>query len=649
MATKVGVCELRWERESQEILESWLRANPAKKGALVVGGGRKKREGLSQWERAMKSMCYVLRHGSGTPECPITEEGWVRWQDVVSHESCRRFGERVLWEAVETDSKDRVVTTPDNAGCWWLAAWSGHTQERVIGPAAVVPRAELPERLVHGSYIRHSASIQRKGLLRRSRDIHLHDPQTNSGKWRLDLETRVEVDVQRACDAGCTFRKTGNEVWLCDRDIPVNALIGIQPWADPGESASGSSQAAGNSGALHGPRRTGEWHPKHQARPVTEEVACTAKDLSRVLPGDLPACLEVDPAVGTVQSVGTEARFAPGTSTGEFDCDWSADESEYEVVQALAASEGESEGEELRPSPAVGSASASDPKVVEALGLKGEEILEETLPQARRRKIKFGSAHLLLLRAVAAADTANWESLQTAIQAAKEPASVKSGLVQRLGELAELRVQSLVGAERKAKEHAERAKRYSEQETEYQTGLNEEMKRLEQMNPVGPRSSVPLISDARLQQDISAGKPTWQARRDHRARQRAASHRQEEKASRSQPRAGVLLDANPEEGGRVLDASLDGKARANLAEFKQILREEARQERQERKRQPDSEQRKKLKKQRRREKGGNVKDDAERDRNHAIAHGSKAGIPPGLKAIACLSLLPSTAGKDFSA
>ena len=80
-----------------------------------------------------------------------------------------------------------------------------------------------------------------------------------------------------------------------------------------------------------------------------------------------------------------------------------------------------------------------------------------------------------------------------------------------------------------------------------------------------------------------------------------------------------LSEVPPEEGGQVLDEEFAASARANLAEFKQVLREEARVEKKGEGRQPDSARRKKLKKERRRERK-NTKDDSDRDRNHAIAH-----------------------------
>ena len=133
-------------------------------------------------------------------------------------------------------------------GEWWVAAWSGHTQDRVVGPAARVPHDELPEELIHGSYRRHTASIQKKGLLHQSRDLHFHDPRSSSGKWRLVLETCVTIDVKRASDLGCDFRKTGNDVWLCERNVPPEAIKSIEAWEDPKDTAP-PTERAGGSGA----------------------------------------------------------------------------------------------------------------------------------------------------------------------------------------------------------------------------------------------------------------------------------------------------------------------------------------------------------------------------------------------------------------
>eukprot|EP00438_Fugacium_kawagutii_P016374 Skav203835 [mRNA] locus=scaffold4932:42892:55316:- [translate_table: standard] len=647
---KVGVCRLKWEEETKRILDDWLAHNPAIMGNTTVGGrGKKKKDApqLTWHEKAMKALSYVLRHAAGTNECPINEEGWVRWEDLLEHESCKKFGGWTLWQAIEEDAKDRVVAKEDENGQWWAAAWSGHTQERVVGPAAVVM----------------------------------------AGKWRLDLETKIEVDARKACEHGCVFRKTGNEVWLCDRDVPVHAILGISVWDAPTSAAKGASSqhqereteaasSSSNPAALDLQQyRSGTWQPKLPPRTITEEVVSAARSLGKNLPDQLPQAVEVDSLVGTLEEVATESRFATGGPGEEDECDWSADDSDVEILQATSAYSSDLGGPEVPPQvkeehmpdakpedPERKSEAAGEPssassatqlpentsKGVEEINPKEEKGVEEEAPM-RRRKIRFGSAHLHLLRAVAEADTANWESLQTAIQSAPESARVKSELVDRLEQLAELRVTSLVNAEKRAQEHAARTKQYTEAETDYRQGLNDAMLRLEQMNPVGPRSSVPLVSEERLKADIAAGKPIWQARRDHRARERAARKRLSEAQANPRPSSlGTnLVDIPPEEQGEALNASFAASARANLAEFQQVLRAEAAQEKVEKKRKPDSARRKKLKKQRRRDRA-NTRDDAERDRNHAIAHSAprpEASFSPGLQGLALASLIPGAKGQ----
>ena len=275
-------------------------------------------------------------------------------------------------------------------------------------------------------------------------------------------------------------------------------------------------------------------------------------------------------------------------------------------------------------------ASSPTKKEVETLPPKEEETVVEGEP-VRRRRIQFGSAHLHLLKAVAEADQANWTSLQEAITRAPQPAKVKSEFVERLTQLADLRVKSQEAAEEKAVEHARRAKHYTEAETQYRAGLNNQILRLEMMNPVGPRTGVPIISDRRLQQDIEAGRPIWMARREHRARERAARHRQEqakEAAGARGAKAGPLQDVDPAKGGEAIDEELNASAREDLQRFRETLRAEAEQGKDKKSRPPDSDRRRKLKKQKKREKQGHSKDDAERDHNHAIAHVRPGGRQP---------------------
>ena len=85
------------------------------------------------------------------------------------------------------------------------------------------------------------------------------------------------------------------------------------------------------------------------------------------------------------------------------------------------------------------------------------------------------------------------------------------------------------------------------------------------------------------------------------------------------------MDVDPAEAGKVLDKALHDAAQKDLRTFRADLQNEARREGNWNKRAPDTASRKKIKKQRKREGQGHTKDDAERDRNHAIAHQTAEG------------------------
>ena len=132
-------------------------------------------------------------------------------------------------DLVQRDNKQRY-TLADHDNEAWVAAWSGHSIPFVVGPAWPLPEDAVPRLLVHGSYARHQTSISQKGIKRRRRDVHLQDPKNHHRRWRADLEIKVLIDTQVAMVAGCTFRLTGNQVYLCDADIPAAAIEGIEPW-----------------------------------------------------------------------------------------------------------------------------------------------------------------------------------------------------------------------------------------------------------------------------------------------------------------------------------------------------------------------------------------------------------------------------------
>ena len=626
---KVGLCQLRWENETEQVLYAWLRANPSTNNAEDPGrvGGRRGKQRDPKFY-ASKDLSRILRHEAGTEETPVAHEGWARWDHLLRHPKLRRYDEDLLLQTIQHNDKQRFVLRTDTAGVRWAAAWSGHTIPGCVGPSRVVPANEVPAVLIHGTYRRHVPGIEAKGILCQRRDIHLQDPQAHARRWRKDLEIRVEVDTVVAIERGCIFRVTGNLVWLCSQSIPAIAINTIRPWDDlqSERAVVGDVSGADGTGGLWAPDEE-EWDigpgSSQSGVPITEEIVAVAQALA-------PAAdmckgeqhLLVDSNTWEVEvKAAPEASFSPGQQEDE--CDWSEEEAEAMVVEAEPASSSKEEPQER-----AGPSNKTEAKEEDASMEPKDEADDPGFDKERavRKVLRFGSAQLRILQEVAMADTANWEHLQSCIQKQGEAnPQEKSQLLEQLQELAETRAESRDGALQALEECKKRTADVGELETDYRATLGEEARRLERYNPVGPRTAHPLITTNRLEADIAAGTGVWQARRAHRARERAARHRQAMQAAAPRPTgsAGSLVDVPTEAHGEVIDMTMQDQAKAALEEFRQELRREAAEyEKTRATRQKDSARRRKIKRERYKAKRRTRRthDDADRDSNHAIAH-----------------------------
>ena len=661
---RLGLCRLAWEDETEQVLYRWLQENPAGEDESCgrVGGG-KGRKGRRDDEPhppsyyASKALSRLLRHDGGRNDLPMTHEGWVKWGDLMGHAKLKRFSQSVLYDAVMINDKERFTARPDESSQWWVAAWSGHTIPGCVGPARVVPDREVPAVLIHGTYRRLVPRIEAEGIVPLRRDVHLQDPCAHARRWRQGLEIAVQVDTVTAIELGCHFKVTGNLVWLCSTTIPTEAIVSFRNWDD---LQGGKEQVVGDVG--RGREKAGLWEPDDDewnfsgtsgaaASTITEQIAETAKDIAPALStlGE-GGTVEVDPITWEVEvKEPTAASSLPGQDSEEEQCDWSESEAaEVEVVEALPAKReveepqvtaGASTEDEPMPSseeggvteeaqPSSGSREPVKDQIEEDGGRAKHEIIEDEPWEPKRRKVlRFGSAHIKLLRAVADADSANWHSLQKCIRdhGGATPGQ-KTALVERLEELAVRRAESRAGALHALEEHQRKAVEASELEEQYREGLSIEMARLERYNPVGPRSSQPLLNLNRFHADLEAGTGVWQARRMQRSRERAAKHRAAMQASegvRGIGVAGTLHDVPPEAHAEVLDMTLADRAKEELRNFKAELRMKGPETKPEaRSHQKDSQRRKQAKRERAKEKkrARRNSDDAERDQNHAIAH-----------------------------
>ncbi|CAL1147366.1 unnamed protein product [Cladocopium goreaui] len=234
--------------------------------------------------------------------------------------------------------------------------------------------------------------------------------------------------------------------------------------------------------------------------------------------------------------------------------------------------------------------------------------------------------------ALAEADTANWENLQSALKEAEGSGGEKAALVEDLERLTQQRKEAAEGIKEALEAETQRVRQCEEEDSRYLETLDsqgEYMRKLERFNPARPSKTAKVLSSDRLTSEIEAGVSVWVARRREKARLRAQAHREG-------LQRGATSEGNtkhePIETPEGAEEARQQAARREIAEFREHLREQGGGAVPKYRRAPDSRQRKATKKRNRAAKEAETRaaakgalsptrnDDAERDTNHAIAH-----------------------------
>ena len=323
--TRTGVCHLPWDEQSKQALSDWLSMSALRRagGPQPDGDAKRPRWSDEEWrewhaerkqrkwdDQASRALTRLVRHEAGNEACPISLDGWVRVRDVLKLRKFRWYTEEDLERWVRDDKKGRLVLQSDSEENVWVAAWSGHTIPEITGPARCPPQLEVPELLCHGSYKRNTTGILQNGILRKGRDVHLQDPKNHAGRWRPDLETRVDVDVREAQRRGVTFRCTGNLIWLADSPIPPQAIRAIGPW-DQLAAASVWGDEEGEA----------EASAAATAEQEAEDVAQVAQAVIQAAEAQSATQVKVDPDTWEARAAGSDS-----SEDLEFQPDWSGDE-----------------------------------------------------------------------------------------------------------------------------------------------------------------------------------------------------------------------------------------------------------------------------------------------------------------------------------
>lgn len=170
-----------------------------------------------------KFLSLILRHKPETIEIKLDEHGWADVSELISGISkTRPFDMKMLEEIMRTDSKQRYSFNKDKT---LIRANQGHS----ISVDVELEKKTPPEFLYHGTGEKFVSSIDKEGLLSKSR-LYVH--------LSKDTETAVKVGSRhgkpvvyrvaagKMADEGSEFFLSVNGVWLT-KAVPAEYLSKI--------------------------------------------------------------------------------------------------------------------------------------------------------------------------------------------------------------------------------------------------------------------------------------------------------------------------------------------------------------------------------------------------------------------------------------
>lgn len=176
-----------------------------------------------------KAVCYgisrfislILRHKPETIGITLDEHGWANVKDLIEGiKKTRPFDMDMLEEIVRTDNKQRYSFNEDKT---LIRANQGHS----IPVDVELKKAVPPDILYHGTGEKYVSSIDKEGLLPKSRlYVHLskdEDTAVNVGK-RHGKPVVYKVDARKMQEDGFEFFLSVNGVWLT-KEVPVKYIF----------------------------------------------------------------------------------------------------------------------------------------------------------------------------------------------------------------------------------------------------------------------------------------------------------------------------------------------------------------------------------------------------------------------------------------
>ncbi len=171
-----------------------------------------------------KFISLILRHKPETIGITLDEHGWANVAELIAGVSKTHPLDRELLEdIVRTDEKERYSFNEDKT---LIRANQGHSILVDVELEEIYP----PKYLYHGTGERYVSSIERQGLISKSRlYVHLSKDYETARKVgsRHGKPIVYRIMAQRMSEAGISFFRSVNGVWLT-KSVPVQYLARME-------------------------------------------------------------------------------------------------------------------------------------------------------------------------------------------------------------------------------------------------------------------------------------------------------------------------------------------------------------------------------------------------------------------------------------
>lgn len=177
-------------------------------------------------EKTSRYLSYLLRHHPEKAGITLDEHGWADVHELidgVNQDERYHLTLDLLNEIVRTDEKQRYSFNEDKT---MIRANQGHS----INVDVELQKKEPPEILYHGTAERFTASIEKEGILRETRQyVHLSKDAATAKKVgsRHGKPVVYEIHSGEMSRQGYDFFLSANGVWLTKR-VPVGFFTRIE-------------------------------------------------------------------------------------------------------------------------------------------------------------------------------------------------------------------------------------------------------------------------------------------------------------------------------------------------------------------------------------------------------------------------------------